>query len=78
MTPDQVAFGRVFDALERAYGEDVYTEPKEVDLNPDKNWFHLKLSVQLPRDTVMDFNQAVIKELNRAGLKTGKPWWKFW
>jgi len=71
---EKAAFDRVFDALERSYGKGIFTPRNngeiEVALNPVENFFALKISVQLPSTKVAEFNHAVMKELNRAGLKT--------
>ncbi len=94
MSADQAAFDRVFSALEQTYGKGIFTPRMngEIDValqDEDENKFVLTLSVDLPREKVEGFNGAVIRELNRAGLKvstespaksSGKPksWWKFW
>jgi hypothetical protein len=94
MSADKVAFDRVFGALEQTYGKGIFTLRMngEIDValqDEDENKFVLTISVDIPREKVEGFNGAVIRELNRAGLKTssessakssGKPksWWKFW
>jgi len=94
MSADQAAFDRVFSKLEGSYGKGIFTPRMngEIDValqDEDENKFVLTISVDLPRAKVTEFNEAVINELNRAGLKTtdgsrtrtqekSKPWWKFW
>jgi hypothetical protein len=73
MSSDQTAFDGVFDALERTYGKGLFSRRNsnciDVALQSDGNTFILTVSTDLPADKVDEFNQAVNRELKRAGLR---------
>jgi len=71
---DIAAIEPVFDALEAIYGEGIFTKRNNNSIdfamqNEVENKYILTISTDIPEEKFAEFNEAVIRELNRAGLK---------